>query len=572
MSTPLIPEAFETGLSTHPNRAYAEYVVAGLRHGFDTGVDCPEEAVHHDPLKSATDHPEVIDKWFAEEVGKGRMGVSNQPPHKYTRVAPVGTVPKRSYTGELKFRVISHLSKESPPGAGDSINDMTDTENFRVEMASVWDAAEIVAAYGSAAHMTKTDCRNGYRVLPAHPEVYHTQVYFWKGKFYTDYAVCFGNTSSAAIYDSVSSAMHYIVQNKIDAALGLRADGARWATVLHYLDDFLIVGANGAVTAAASKILFDTMATLGVPLASEKTETVVQAAEYLGLWIDCRAQTISLPQGKRKALLAELRQLRGHAPASVPRKRMEPLLGRVTHAHAVLPWSRPHVHALLVAVHHQPHQFGQCKINSAVWADLSHWISVLETAAGRPRPLATRPSRLSAAPGEPQFGGENRNWAIGGASGEWGFGYFAAATVTTVPWSPEERASATLAVKDGDKNSSTLQELKVLAAATLEWVHTRNPDPGALFTYGTGAANLTHLTARLRSNTGAVNRVLAGLGRVLGPRGLHVRVVWRARTHLSSRAADCLSRGDVRAFQALLPGHPAKASTIRASTLATIRA
>jgi hypothetical protein len=140
-----------------------------------------------------------------------------------------------------------------------------------------------------------------------------------------------------------------------------------------------------------------------------------------------------------------------------------------------------------------------------------------------------------------------------------------------VPWSPEEKASTTFGMQDGDKNSSTSQELKCLVAAPLQWVDMLKPQTGNIFSYGTDADNLTHLLARMRSNTPAVNRLLAILGWVLGKRGLHVRVCWRDRTHPSSRAADCLSRGDVASFQAAMPEHPSEESGILTSIQETIR-
>ncbi len=63
--TPLVLEAWDQALSTHPDQAYARYIRNGLRHGFRVGFQ------HGSPLRSATrnmpsadQHPESVDEYM----------------------------------------------------------------------------------------------------------------------------------------------------------------------------------------------------------------------------------------------------------------------------------------------------------------------------------------------------------------------------------------------------------------------------------------------------------------------------------------------------------------------------
>ena len=121
VSTPLDADVWEAALLAHPDRAYASYVVQGLRGGFRVGFQSGA------PLKSARNNmpstrlrPEVITEHIAKEVGKGRM-IGPLPPSlkPVLHFNRIGLIPKGHSAG--KFRLITDIS--FPHGA--SVNDGT---------------------------------------------------------------------------------------------------------------------------------------------------------------------------------------------------------------------------------------------------------------------------------------------------------------------------------------------------------------------------------------------------------------------------------------------------------------
>ena len=111
--TPLDVDAWEMALRSHPDRAYAKYIVNGLRQGFRIGFQ------HRSPLTSAKSnkrssqlHPGVISKYIADELARGRMlGPFPHSLRPAVHLNRVGLVPKGHNTG--KYRMITDLSHPS---------------------------------------------------------------------------------------------------------------------------------------------------------------------------------------------------------------------------------------------------------------------------------------------------------------------------------------------------------------------------------------------------------------------------------------------------------------------------
>ena len=72
--TPLNPAAWETALASHPDRAFARYILKGIREGFRIGFNrtCPLRSAHRN-MPSARLHPEVVQAYLDKERAAGRM-------------------------------------------------------------------------------------------------------------------------------------------------------------------------------------------------------------------------------------------------------------------------------------------------------------------------------------------------------------------------------------------------------------------------------------------------------------------------------------------------------------------
>jgi len=95
--SPLEPEEFARNLSNHPNQPQVAFVLDGLRNGFRLGFH------HSRKLKSATTnklsakpHPDVIDRYLANEVSLGRVaGPFSSPPLPNLHISSFGLSPER---------------------------------------------------------------------------------------------------------------------------------------------------------------------------------------------------------------------------------------------------------------------------------------------------------------------------------------------------------------------------------------------------------------------------------------------------------------------------------------------
>jgi hypothetical protein len=140
-----------------------EYVLAGIRDGFRVGF-IPERVVLRPSLrnlKSASQHPDVIDKYLSAEVAHRRVaGPYPNPPLPSLQTSPFGVIPKRHQPG--KWRLFLDLS--SPQGA--SVNDGIPKDPFSMRYISVDDAIKSLVDIGPGALMAKFDVQAAYRNIP----------------------------------------------------------------------------------------------------------------------------------------------------------------------------------------------------------------------------------------------------------------------------------------------------------------------------------------------------------------------------------------------------------------------
>jgi hypothetical protein len=118
--TPLNYSNLEWELSGHPNRAFTSYVLDGVQCGFDLGFRGSDLSYVSRNMKSALDHPHIVDAYIAKELCVGRIfGPFESSPFPNSRCSPIGVVPKKV---PGKFRLIMDLSYPS----GSYVNDAVD--------------------------------------------------------------------------------------------------------------------------------------------------------------------------------------------------------------------------------------------------------------------------------------------------------------------------------------------------------------------------------------------------------------------------------------------------------------
>ena len=114
--------AFQQELAHHPDRAKVQYVLDGIAHGFSLGFDPSRVALRSSlrNMRSATDHPHVIDEYLATEIAKSRVaGPFATPPFPNLHCSPFGVIPKKGQPG--KWRIILDLSSPTQHSVNDGI-------------------------------------------------------------------------------------------------------------------------------------------------------------------------------------------------------------------------------------------------------------------------------------------------------------------------------------------------------------------------------------------------------------------------------------------------------------------
>ena len=174
---------------------------------------------------------------------------------------------------------------------GDSVNDGVDTELCSLQYVKVEDAAREVATQGHNTWMAKIDVQQAYRNVPIHPQDRWLLGMLWEDKIFNDTTMPFGLCSAPKIFTALADAVEWV----------LRERGVQF--VIHYLDDFLLVGGTDCAACAAQLgIVLDTFEELGLPVAMNKLEGPTSCLTFLGFKLDAVAIELQLPQSKLEEL------------------------------------------------------------------------------------------------------------------------------------------------------------------------------------------------------------------------------------------------------------------------------
>ena len=239
-------------MASHPDRDFMEYIIAGLREGFRIGYDYQGHKCKgcEDNMKSAKEHPQVVDDYIMKECLAGRL-LGPLDPQMFTevQVSRFGVIPK-SEPGS--WRLILDLS--SPEGR--SVNDGINPESCSLSYITVDDAVRAIVSTGEGAMLAKVDIKSAYRIIPVHPEDRPLLGMRWREALYVDSALPFGLRSAPKLFNSVADALEWKLKH-----MGIQQ-------VFHYLDDFLIVAPPHSPRCKEElRILLQCFDSLGVPVA-----------------------------------------------------------------------------------------------------------------------------------------------------------------------------------------------------------------------------------------------------------------------------------------------------------------
>ena len=231
-------------------------------------------------------------------------------------------------------------------------------------LASVWEAADLIRHLGRHRLLAKVDLQHAYRMVPVHWDDHHLLGIRWGGEVYIDTALPFGLRSAPKIFSVLADALAWV----------LYQEGVSYQ--LHYLDDFLLLGPPGS--SACSEALACTQRVcrnLGVPIASHKTEGPSTELTFLGIRIDTVRMELSLPQEKLLRVKSMVLAWRERKVAT--KRDLQSLVGSLSHAATVIAPGRTFLRRLIETMKIPQQQHHHVRLNAEFQSDIQWWACFL---------------------------------------------------------------------------------------------------------------------------------------------------------------------------------------------------
>ena len=248
------------------------------------------------------------------------VGPFKEPPFPDLLCSPVGLVPKKESS---ELRMIMHLSYPY----GGSINDFIDPEKVATKYQSFQDAVKLVVQQGRFCWLAKGDVKSAFRVAPIIFKHLRCLGIYFNEEYYVDCTLPFGSSISCAIFKEIARLVHWIFEQRSSVCF------------IHYLDDFLWVHKNFIVCVNTSKVVKETSAEIGLPLAPEKFVEPTQSLTFLGLVLDSVRMAVAIPRYKQDKIEKQLLEMISAKKTTV--KKVQALAGSLNFITRVVPHGRP---------------------------------------------------------------------------------------------------------------------------------------------------------------------------------------------------------------------------------------
>ena len=359
--TPINSTTLGKLLTDHPNRHKVEYVVNGFQFGFSLKYTGPRVNRQPKNLLSAYQNAPKLWASLIKETQLGRMlcPFPVQPLNPFI-CSPVGMVPKKD---SQEMRRITHLSHPQ----GQSVNSFIDPQDTKTNYQTFDTAIELVAKAGPGSFMAKEDFKSAFHNVPITPADWNLLGIKVQGQFFIDICLPFGAAISCAIFEDISTLIHWIVQRRAGHAL------------IHYLDDFFTVHPLKGVCKRIMDNFRDVCSEIGMPVAQEKSAGPVQVIQFLGLTIDTTRMVILIPQDKRADISRCIEALLKKKKATS--LQLQSLAGKLNFICKAVPAGRPFIANVYRAFQGIP-QHHHVQLRGEILTDLRMWCIFIQTFRG----------------------------------------------------------------------------------------------------------------------------------------------------------------------------------------------
>ena len=328
--------------------------MGGFTEGFRLGYRGPRSSTFSRNARSVELNLPATKAKVEVECALGRLaGPFVEPPYTVFKCSPLSLRPKPT---PGKYRLLHDLSA---PYDGNAVNRNIFDIDAKVRYPKVSDAIEILLSLRRP-YMAKADIKDAYRQIPLAPDQYWLVGFKLEGAYYNDLRLPMGARSSCAIFERVSNALAYILRSHF---------GVRY--LVKMLDDFLFIGESKEECARGLGACESLFATLGLPLAPEKTVRPTRRLTFLGITLDAVAEEASIPESKVSSYLSLTEALARRQSCSL--QELREVTGKLEHVTTIIRGGRAFLRRLHAAKRGPQRPARRIPISVPMKRDLRTW-------------------------------------------------------------------------------------------------------------------------------------------------------------------------------------------------------
>ena len=145
--------------------------------------------------------------------------------------------------------------------------------------------------------MVKGDVKSAFKLAPIRYKDLECLGIFFEGEFYVDLILPFGSSISCAIFEDISTLIHWIFEQETKKPF------------LHYLDDYFMCFRTLQGCCVAYNGMQAIACDIGLPLSPDKLVPPSQCLTFLGIGIDSVKMIIVVPQDRKQDILQHLKKV-----------------------------------------------------------------------------------------------------------------------------------------------------------------------------------------------------------------------------------------------------------------------
>ena len=339
-----------------------DFIEFGFPIGYNGPVSHTENPINH---KSATDYPTHIDEFIHQELEHGALHTSGAGPvfAQWSHISPMMTRPK---SDPEKRRIITDLSYPQEGSVNAYIKkNCSMGRNQDHSLPTVQAVVEEVKRVGTAATLFTLDIHRAYKNFRACPLDWPLLNIIWadrdgKEVHALDTAMPFGSKLSSLYFQRAANFITRVLGQK-----GIKA--------FMYLDDLIVVAPDPITAYFQFDQVRDLFRALGLPEAPGKTQPPSNTVTFLGIVINTKDMTLSIPQSKVAQTLKEVKKTLRRK--TITRRQLQSIIGRVVHVAKCVSPARLFAARLLETLRGPPALYYD--MNSQTRADLAWFVTYM---------------------------------------------------------------------------------------------------------------------------------------------------------------------------------------------------